>query len=167
MAALTGAAIGKRAYELVWRMALLAGRSAMEVLVGSRGLMAAAAIPDARMDLRRRRVRIVAAHTAARDAFLGMIRVLVLVTHCARLVRRPAHVVRRMAAHTLVVLLDACGTEHERVFVAGFAGNGRSLLELMRLVAADALRVTFAEQGSSGDHRLLFGVTAAARGAGF
>jgi hypothetical protein len=76
-----------RMHEVVRRVTALALDAAVKVFVGSRNLMAAAAVSHARVCCGVRRMWIVTAHAAAGDTMFGVVGMLVTVTARAGLIR--------------------------------------------------------------------------------
>jgi hypothetical protein len=91
--AFTRGPLRQREHEIVRLVTLLARGPAVKVLLGRRDLMTAAAIANARVEARARRMRIVAAHASAGDAAPWVVRMLVAVAIGAGALRRAAHVV--------------------------------------------------------------------------
>ena len=132
-------------HEVVRLVALCARCVAVKSLVGAGSLVTAAAVSNAVVSAGTSGMWIVAANAAAGDAVFRMIRMLVFVTRCARLIRRTAHIVRRMAARALRMLPDAGLAENDHALVARTARNGFRFLEFMGAMATDTFAVAVRE----------------------
>jgi hypothetical protein len=109
-------------------------------------LMTAAARARSLSRMARGGMRIVTAHAAALDVQHGMIRVYIRVTLRAGFSRVAAHVVRGVAADTLIVRWHSACSEYAHFGMAGAARLGRLLLEIVRPVATHARAMSTREQ---------------------
>lgn len=153
--------LGEPEHEVVRLVTVGASDAGVKVVVG-RGLLMAATAVFGLIDARAGRMRIVAADARAHNARLGMVGVHVLVAILASLAGRAFHVMRRVAAHTLVVGRDPVAAEHVEIGVARAAGDDRLFREGVRSMAADALAMPTFEERRAGDDWALFGVAGCA-----
>ncbi len=107
------------------------------------------------------RMRIVATHAAPRSC--RMVGMNILVTRWAGPCGGASHVVRRVAIGATAVRRDAPAADHVHLRVTAATRRGFFFLELVRLMAADTLRVSARKQRRGRNDRLLFGVTRGAR----
>ena len=105
----------------------------------------------------------VATDTRAHDTLFGVIGVHALVAVFAGIFRRASHVVRSVAAGTLVVRRDLPAAEHVEIGVTRATRSDGLRLEFVGTMAADALAVSAFEQRRCGNDRLLPSVTRGAR----
>lgn len=148
--------------EGMWLVAFHAIDAGVRRVVGSRKLVAAAAILRRRAGLHRLWMRVVAADARPGFTALGMVGVHRPVAVRAGSVRRALHVVRRVAAGAGVVRDDAPAADYVLLAVAAPAVVCDLAIEVVRPMATGALGVTARKQRRRGDDRLLGGVTAGA-----
>ena len=147
--------------ELVRLVATGAGDVAVLAVLRTQAGMARSASGRDEVGARRVRMRVVAADAAAASPVLEAIRVIgvnVLVAVGARGLRCCLHVVRRMTIAAVIVRLDVTGAEHDDPLVAIAAGHGLRVFELMRAVAAGALRMSAFEGGRGRHDGLVLGM---------
>ncbi len=155
-----------RQQEVVRRVTALTGDTGVKVVLGRSNLVTTAATLGERVFFRARRVRFMAGNACPASAALRMIRMHVRVALRTRGTWVVANVVRRVAIRAQRVRGHESRGQRHHIRVARAAVHRALRLELVRPVAADALRVTAGEQCRRWHDGLSLAVTFGTRGEG-
>jgi hypothetical protein len=153
-----------RQLEVVRHVTALTGDARVKVVLGRGNLMTTAAILGDRVFFRARRVRFMTGDAGPASNALGMIRMHVRVALRTRRSGVVTHVVRGVAIRAQRVSGHESRREHHHIGVARTAVQRTLRLELVRAVAANALRVTSGEQCRYRHDGLSLAVTFGTRG---